>query len=197
MTRLILARHGETPYNKQGIIQGELDTDLNETGIEQARQLSERLRDEDITAVYASTLQRAKKTAEIIAGPHKLEVESIADLRERSFGELEGMPADERAEKIDEEGISWKEWTPEGGEHPEDVAERTVPVVESIRKQHPDETVVAVAHGQVNRSILATLVGADAGHGHVIKQDNACINELAYEDYRGWRIHRVNDTSHL
>jgi broad specificity phosphatase PhoE len=197
MTRLLLTRHGETDHNRNRIIQGQLDTDLNETGIEQAQQLSERLRDDDVTAVYASTLQRSRRTAEIIAGPHDLEVQSLEELNERSYGELEGEPAEKRQQRIEETGTPWHAWTPENGESPSDVAQRTVPAIEQIRKAHNGETVVAVAHGSVNKAVLATMLGADSGHSHVIRQHNTCINELEFEEYRGWRINRLNDVAHL
>ncbi len=197
MTRLLLVRHGETEHNRNGIIQGDLDTDLNETGIEQAQQLSDRLRDQDIGAVYSSTLQRARRTAEIIAGPHDLEVTSIADLNERSYGELEGESIDTAFEQFEQSDSPWHTWKPESAEAAERVTRRTIPVLEQIRTDHTEETVVVVAHSAVNRSVLATLVGADAGYGRALKQDNCCINELRYTDYIGWQIHCMNDVSHL
>lgn len=197
MTRILLARHGETDHNKNGILQGELDVDLNDTGIEQAQQLSERLRDEDINAVYASNLQRAQRTAEIVAGPHELEVETLAELREQSFGDLEGEAVDTVMDKVKQSGSPWHQWAPETGESLDDVSQRAIPALQQIRKSHQDETVLVVAHGGVNRSVLATLLGADSGHGHILRQENTCINELEFEDYAGWRINRVNDTGHL
>lgn len=197
MTRLLLTRHGETDYNRNGILQGQLDIDLNERGIEQAQQLSERLRDDDITAVYSSTLKRSRRTAEIVAGPHDLEVDSLEELNERSYGALDGEPKEKRQQRIESTGSPWHAWTPENGESLGDVANRSVPIIEQLRKEHMGETVVVVAHGAVNKAILATMVGADSGHGHVIRQSNTCINELEFEDYRGWRINRMNDVSHL
>ncbi len=197
MTRLLLTRHGETDHNHNGLLQGQLDTDLNDTGIEQAQQLSERLRNDDITAVYSSDLQRSRRTAEIVAGPHELEVESLADLNERSYGDLEGEPNTVRQQQIEATGTPWHAWTPENGESLSDVAQRTVPAINQIRKEHADDTVIVVAHGSVNKAVLATMLGADSGHGHVIRQHNTCINELEFEEYRGWRINRLNDIAHL
>lgn len=197
MTRLLLTRHGETGHNRDGIIQGQLDTDLNEDGINQAQRLADRLQHEDVTAVYSSNLKRARRTAEIVAGPHDLGVTPIQELNERSYGTLEGKPAEARQQEIEATGTPWHAWTPEEGEHLTDVAQRTIPAIEEIRERHPDETVVVVAHGSVNKAILATLIGADSGYGHVIRQDNTCINELEFEEYRGWRINSLNDVQHL
>ena len=67
LKRLIAVRHGETIDNARGVAQGWRDSELSETGIEQAYKLAERLRDVETTSIYCSTLERAKKTAEIIA----------------------------------------------------------------------------------------------------------------------------------
>lgn len=197
MTRVYLVRHGQTDYNENGIIQGQLDTELNETGEQQALALSERLQEENIDAIYSSTLQRAKNTAELIAGPHSVEIRPLEDLKDRSYGELEGEPKEKREEVIRKEGTPWHAWRPEDGEHLEAVRKRAVPALDAIRKHHGDETVVVVAHGNVNKSVLASLIGADPGHGHTLTQDNACLNELEHEEYRGWRVRTVNDTQHL
>ncbi len=197
MTRILLARHGETDHNRNGILQGELDVDLNETGIRQAQKLSERLRNEDINAVYSSGLKRAQRTAEIVAGPHDLEVTPITELNERSFGELEGEPSETLKERFESSDSPWHAWEPEEAESLDAVTSRSIPALEQIRSRHDGDTVVVVAHGALNKAVLATLVGGDSGYGHALQQDNTCINELEFRDYGGWRIHRVNDVNHL
>ena len=72
MTEIILARHGETEWNVEEVFRGRIDIELNETGMKQAELLAEYLRDVEIDAIYSSPLKRALKTAEIIAGYHKL-----------------------------------------------------------------------------------------------------------------------------
>ncbi|MFB6294774.1 MAG: histidine phosphatase family protein [Candidatus Nanohaloarchaea archaeon] len=195
MTRILLARHGETDHNRNRVLQGQQDVDLNATGKEQARQLAERVAEEDVAAVYTSDLDRARKTAEIVAVEHGLEPETLEELRERTYGELEGEPHEARRDHIDhpDELDTLK---PDGGEDVDDVRGRVRPVINDIRKSHAGETVVLVGHGWVNRAILTAALG-DVGYAHRIRQSNACLNELEYEDYRGWRINRVNDTSHL
>lgn len=196
MTRIILARHGETDHNAEGLLQGQTDVALNEDGIDQARQLAERLAEEDIDAVYTSDLERAAKTAEIIAVEHDLEPEPLEALRERSFGEAEGEDKQVRGEAV-EDPDDLDAWTSEGGERLDEVQGRVRPVINDLRKRHRDGTVVLVGHDWVNRSILSAALGTDSGHAHRIRQGNACLNELEYEDYRGWRINRVNDTAHI
>ncbi|MDY6770115.1 MAG: histidine phosphatase family protein [Candidatus Nanohaloarchaea archaeon] len=196
MTRILLARHGETDHNRDEILQGHTDVDLNEAGREQARRLAEHLAEEDVAAVYTSDLARARKTAEIVGVEHGLEPESLQALRERTYGELEGEPRDTRRDHIDHPD-ELDELKPDGGEDVDDVRGRVRPVINDIRREHGGDTVVLVGHGWVNRAILTAALGADSGRAHAIRQSNACVNELEYEDYRGWRINRVNDTSHL
>ncbi|MDY6766305.1 MAG: histidine phosphatase family protein [Candidatus Nanohaloarchaea archaeon] len=195
MTRVFLVRHGETDHNREEILQGRKDVALNESGEEQARHLADRLAGHPIEAVYTSDLQRAQATAEIVAREHGLEPEPIEALRERRYGELQGEPHDARRDHVDHPD-ELDEMEPDGGEDLDTVKGRVRPVINDIRRNDENE-VVLVGHGWVNRAILTAALGADSGRAHSIRQDNACLNELEYEDYRGWRINRVNDTAHI
>ena len=90
-TRLIAVRHGETAWNVDTRIQGQLDIGLNATGVWQAQRAGAALADEPIGVVYASDLSRAWQTAQEIARPHGLAVQPEPGLRERAFGRFEGM----------------------------------------------------------------------------------------------------------
>jgi broad specificity phosphatase PhoE len=91
--KLILVRHGETYWNKERRVQGGAsDIQLNDTGLEQARNIAAFLKNEPIAAILSSPLQRAIATAEAIASHHQLPVEVDQGLRELKVGELEGMP---------------------------------------------------------------------------------------------------------
>ncbi len=197
MTRILLARHGESLYNRDGIIQGQRDVDLSETGLAQARRLAERLQDEDIDAIYCSDLQRARKTAEFVASYHDATPQPLPALRERSWGELEDASRDEFAQALDAHDGGRKTFAPGDAETFDDVWDRTLPALNRFRTDHRGETVVVVAHGGVNRTLLMAALGTDSGHGHRIHQDNTGLNELVYDDRRGWQVRRVNDTHHL
>ncbi len=196
MTRIYLCRHGETEYNRKHVLQGQKDVELNERGDEQAEKLAERLEEKDIDAVYSSDLKRASRTAEKIA--EKTGAPHIEDerLRERSYGDFEGRHRSSRYEQI-EEADELDEWKPEGGEDVHDVRARASELLDEIESDYPDGEIVMVAHGWVNRALLTYLLGADEGRSHSIKQANTAVNVLEKEDYRGWRLHRVNDISHL
>ncbi len=89
--QLILIRHGETLWNKEGRIQGTSDIELSSVGIEQARLLALSLKDHHISAIHASPLKRALQTAEIINEFHRKEIQTHPDLMEMDQGDFEGF----------------------------------------------------------------------------------------------------------
>lgn len=105
--RLLIVRHGETDCNVQGIIQGQLDTDLNSVGMRQAQYVGSALRSQAIDEVYTSPLRRAKDTADAIVAAHpylstRTEAYWLDDrLKERAFGSLEGKRYDRSKPKRD------------------------------------------------------------------------------------------------
>lgn len=147
MTTLLLVRHGETDWNAAGRLQGHTDRPLNEYGRSQAEALAEKLAADEIDAVYASDLARARETAGIVAARLGLAVALHADLREKNWGNWEGLTAAER-ERVDFEGETT-------GAH----RERTLRVLRSIAEQHPGERVVAVTHGGSIRRVQTSVLG--------------------------------------
>jgi broad specificity phosphatase PhoE len=89
--KLILIRHGETLWNKEGRIQGTSDIELSAVGIEQARLLALSLKDHPIGAIHASPLKRALQTAQIINEHHHKEIQTHPDLMEMDQGDFEGF----------------------------------------------------------------------------------------------------------
>ncbi len=151
MGRIILVRHGETEWNKDGRYQGHCDVALSDLGREQARSVAERLSREPIAAVYASDLARAYETAQAIAARHGLPVEPVRGLREIDFGHWEGQRKAEIAAAQAELFAAWQE-NPlatrlPGGESVPEVQTRALAAVAAIAARHPAETAVVVAHG--------------------------------------------------
>ena len=140
MTTLLLARHGETDWNREFRIQGSSDTELNEVGRAQARALADELADEPIDAVYASDLSRARETAEIVVAERGLEVRLDPALRERSFGSWEGLTRTEIAERF-------PDLEHHDGETDDEVRTRVLAAVDRIVAAHPREDVLVVSHG--------------------------------------------------
>lgn len=138
--RLLLTRHGQTDWNVQGKAQGRTDTNLNETGIEQAKMLAKKLMDYNIDVIISSPLKRARKTAEIIAEGRAIPVFCDEDIIERSFGKYEGQ----QLKHDDFDAI--KRSGEIGVETDDEFLIRIKKFLEGIKKQYYDKTVLIVTH---------------------------------------------------
>ena len=167
MTTLLLVRHGETDWNRDGRWQGLSDTRLNDRGREQARELAERVGGIDV--VYSSDLARARETAEIVADRLGLEVRLDARLRERGFGEWEGLNTDEIEERYPEAHRLWKTGEGAGAENAEPFdafAGRIHDFLDEALERHPGDVVLIVSHGGSIRVIHALAAGLDYVRDH-------------------------------
>lgn len=188
MTRLIIVRHGQTLWNLAKKYQGHSDIALTDKGLQQAQAVAERLAAEKIDAVYASDLSRAFKTAECIADKHNLQVTSVPALREIKFGEWEGLTYEEISEKWP--GMLGKLWTtPDeleipGGETFYQLKERAYSAIKKNVKDHPEQTVVIVAHGGTIGTIMCAILDIHLNHVWSIRQDNTAVNIVEYHDDR-------------
>ena len=148
MTTLLLVRHGETDWNAEGRLQGQTDRPLTDFGRMQARRLAEELTDEELEAIYASDLARARETAEILGERLGLPVVLDADLREKDWGTWEGLTAVER------DRVEFV------GESTEGHRERMLRALRRIADRHPDDgRVLVVTHGGSMRRIQAEALG--------------------------------------
>lgn len=139
-TKLLLIRHGETAWNAEHRIQGQLDIPLSPLGVLQSARLAECLANEAIDAVYSSGQSRAWLTAAPVAARLGLEVIAEPRLRERSFGIFEGLTLDEIAARYPAEFKKWRErdpaWRPEGGESGQQLIDRVLSAVAGIGTEH-------------------------------------------------------------
>src|ERR1700712_3485262 len=113
VTRLIAVRHGETAWNVEARLQGQLDIPLNERGLAQARRTAHWLAEDQVDVVVSSDLARARATAEAIAPFNRCPLEFDLGLRERSFGSFQGMTHTEVAERWPAQAARWKSRDPE------------------------------------------------------------------------------------
>jgi probable phosphoglycerate mutase len=150
---LLLIRHGETAWNAETRIQGQLDVPLSRTGFWQAGRLAERLADEPIDAIVASDFSRAWMTAQPLAQQRRLEPVPDARLRERHFGVFQGLTLDEIAHEYPAEFAAWRDrdpdWAMPGGESATSFKARVLEALEQIADCHAGRTVAVVAHGGV------------------------------------------------
>jgi probable phosphoglycerate mutase len=170
VTTILLARHGETDWNRENRFQGQADPPLNTAGREQARVLAEALAREPLAAVYTSPFRRAAETAEIIAVLHGLPVERVEELREVDVGSWQGLTRADLERRDPERFRRWLVEHEQGwadGETYEEMGRRVVPVLLGLAEQHDGRTILAVTHGGPIRAAIAAAAGishADARH---------------------------------
>ena len=151
MTTLFLVRHGETIDNARQVMQGQTQGQLNETGIHQAEEVRDRLATEHFDAILSSDLKRATDTAIIIAQPHGQHVVTTPLLRERDWGDFTGRYIPE---------LKGEPWPPNVEPLPQ-LLDRARRFLDFIRQEYPDQTVLAVGHGIMNKAIQAVLRQCD------------------------------------
>lgn len=200
-TRLYLVRHGATPSTTEDRFSGGLNVNLSDEGRAQVEQLARRLSEVNITAAYASPLDRTMETAHIIAKPHGLAPIKRDGLREVTHGHWEGLSRAEVEEKFPEEYAAWEAdpftFAPEGGESGLVVMARALPVIREIVVSHTDKNVLVVSHKATLRLIVSSLLGFDArGYRDRLDQAPACLNVLDFKDAVHARLMLFNDISH-
>lgn len=164
--RLILVRHGLTPWNIEGKIHGTADIGLSEKGIEQAKKVAQMISKEKPSKIFSSPLKRAFTTAEIISKKFDLPVEKRGELVEINYGEFEGKTFEEI--KMDEKSAKiWSErrkdkyhFKLKGGESFEEMnVNRIQPFVHELLHRFEEKTAIVVAHSGVNRLIAGNCLG--------------------------------------
>ena len=193
-TKIYLIRHGEVEGANPRRYNGHIDVPLSGNGIAQIKRLAAflsgkvaRRESGKLTAIYTSGLSRAVKTAEIIAEPFGLEPVVVDGLKERSFGEWEGMSFDEVDEKWPEAFQAWADdplsFSPIGGESTLETRDRVIPVFNKIAADHKGEEIAIVSHGGVTRVILCEMLGIPLENIFRIEQDFGALNVIEIWDY--------------
>jgi len=200
-TRLYLVRHGSTNMTAENRFSGASGADLSDEGRAQAARLADRLRGEDIAAVYTSPLSRAMDTARILAYPHGHVPMARDGLREISHGRWEGLTRDEVEAQCPDEYRMWEAdpftFAPQGGESGVAVLARALPVIREIVVAHEHQRVLVVSHKATLRLVLSSLLGFDArGYRDRLDQAPACLNIVDFKDPVRARLMLFNDTSH-
>lgn len=155
--KIYLIRHGETDWNQAGLLQGQTDIALNAQGLEQAREAAERLKEVPFDIAFCSPLIRAKRTAETIIGDRKINLTTDERLRELNFGPWEGVDIRTIKDAASQPFTNPGSYIPpEGAESFAQLYKRSGEFVDQVLLplEGTYETVLVVAHGGVNRSIL-------------------------------------------
>jgi alpha-ribazole phosphatase len=200
MVRLLLIRHAATAWTAQGRFQGQTDVPLSSHGRRQVAALAQRLRAETLHMLYASDLQRAWETAQVLAAQHALQVHAEPRLREMAFGCWEGLVYNEIQQRDAERLATWERdqlhSAPPGGETLLQMAQRVREVYASLREAGPDKTVGLVAHGGSLQLLLCLALGLQPQSYWQFAVSPASLSEL-YVYEQGAVLTRLNDTHHL
>ncbi|MFM7642723.1 MAG: histidine phosphatase family protein [Cyanobium sp.] len=184
--RLLLVRHGETDWNKEGRFQGQIDIPLNPQGKSQARAAREFLSSVAIQRAYTSTMARPRQTAEVILEPHPgVPLTSTSGLMEIGHGLWEGQLEGEIASAWPELLANWKSAphtvTMPEGESLQQVWDRSLATWHTIvRGLSSEETALVVAHDAVNKTILCALLGLTPADIWMVKQGNGGVSVVDY-----------------
>ena len=200
MVRLLLVRHAATAWTAQGRFQGQTDVHLSSPGQRQAARLAQRLARETIHVLYASDLQRAWETAQAIATPHALRVQSEPRLREMAFGRWEGLTYAEIQQRDAPHLAAWERdplhIAPPGGETLLQVAERVRAAYTNVVAADQDKTVGLVAHGGPLQVLLCCALNLPPQAYWQFAMAPASLSELCVYA-QGAILTCLNDTHHL
>jgi probable phosphoglycerate mutase len=197
MTTILLARHGESDWNRAKRWQGFADRPLTDLGRRQAEELADRLEGTELDAIYSSDLQRARETAEAVARRRELEVRTTPDLREVDVGSWAGLTRAEAEARYPQAYVRWlhggEGW--EDGETYEQLQARVVRAMTLIAAAHDGGRVLVVAHGGTIRAIHASALGVDVHTYRRIQrvEPNATLSAVCIEDGRLTELCRTED----
>jgi probable phosphoglycerate mutase len=201
-TDLLLVRHGQSAPAREGepfpLVDGQGDPPLTELGREQGRAVGRRLAGAGLAAVYVTSLQRTRQTAQPLLDATGLKARVEPDLREVHLGEWEGGVFRQRMAERDPVAVRMHEeerWDViPGAESSSALAERVGAAVRRICAAHPDQRVAVVAHGGVIAQVLAMATGSRPFA--FMGVDNGSLSQIVVDGER-WRVRRFNDTAHL
>lgn len=190
--KLYITRHGETEENVNGIIQGHNPGKLTIRGIEQAKRLALRLRDEHFDAIYSSDLQRAVDTARYISQFHSTPIVYTPEIRERNLGILHGRPLEELRHAEEHSRVPIIDYTPKGGESFRDLHNRAARFLKELHVKYTQETILLISHGGWNRMLLGIVMGKNIEESLGIIQANTCVNIVEYDQLSKYKVHLLN-----
>ena len=196
MTKLLVWRHGNTDWNATQRVQGQSDVALNDLGRRQAAEAAPLLAALRPDRIWSSDLTRARDTAAALAAVTGLPVSTDARLRERHFGDWQGLYLTEIAERHPEAYARWRAGDPDPGcgvESLDALGKRIGSALQEIAQAGDGETIVIATHGGAARQACGYLLGWDASVlGTIGPMHNCHWAELRHDSDRGWRLQAYN-----
>lgn len=190
-TRICLIRHGETDWNVNRRIQGQIDVLLNDRGLDQAEEMSRKASGYQFDAIYSSDLKRACDTARRLADRCGLEIRLVQALRERHFGCLQGLTAAEAAMRHPEAYAGYKSRDPDcnldDGESLVQFALRAGHALEELACAHRGQTVAVISHAGVLDVVYRKATGRALQAPRDFSIPNCALNWFTFDE-QGWHL---------
>ena len=200
VTRLCMVRHGETAWNAEGRVQGQLDVPLSAVGLAQARAVAAALAGESFGAIYASDLARVRQTAEPAAARLGLGVRLERALRERHYGMFERLTYVEVKERYPAEYARFRDKDLDfdfvSGESLKAFAERALACVAALVERHAGESILVFTHGGVLEIVYRHATGRGLSSARDFEIPNAALNRIEVAG-GAWRVAAWAEVSHL
>ena len=195
-----MVRHGETAWNAEGRVQGQLDIPLNDVGRAQARATAAVLAEHDFTAIYCSDLIRVRQTAEPAARKLALPVLYMAELRERHYGMFETLTYVEVREKFPAQYARFRDKDPdfdfEGGETLRGFNERSLKALGDLIARHQGEQILVFTHGGVLEMVYRHARDVGLSSPRDFEIPNAAINWIEVTPDQ-WTVWSWAEVAHL
>jgi len=196
VTRLVIVRHGRTGHNAAHVIQGQLDVELDEVGQAQAAAVAPRLAELAPAAIVSSDLRRAADTAAAVAAVTGVQVRLDKRLRERDFGQWQGLHGTEIAERYPAEYARWRAGQEVDGcgvEELDDLARRSGEAFQDAAALAPDATVLVFCHGGTAKyGLVALLEWPVVVLPALVSLGNCRWIDLRHDTVRGWQLRGYN-----
>jgi len=202
-TRICFIRHGETDWNVEKRIQGQIDIPLNETGRAQALAMAFSAAHHNFDAIYSSDLMRARNTANMLAARRGLDVKILPPLRERHFGIFQGLTAAEGKVSQPEAHARYLARDPdydfETGESMASLAKRVEAAVQEMTQHHAGHTIAAVTHGGVLDILYRKATGKPLHKPRDFNIPNCALNWFHFDGHGsdGWHLEAWDDHHYL
>lgn len=200
LVRLVLIRHGETEWNRQGRMQGRLDSPLTKLGRAQALAAGRYVRHLECDALVHSDLGRALETAQLVAAESGLTRWSEPRLRERSLGIMEGLTKPQFRERHPQHFRVYETRDPDfvvpGGESLRQVFDRTQLCLESLVSDFEGATLAVVTHGGILDAVYRMVTGIALETPRRFPLCNASLNRISRHN-EVWQLDDWGDITHL
>lgn len=199
---IYIIRHGQTDYNKQGIIQGSgIDSSLNETGRQQAEQFYQAYHHISFDNIYTSELKRTQQTIEPFVREGR-SFEVLPELNEINWGIFEGLKGTPDSQKVYQRMVNdWRagllDRAVEGGETPNQMFKRQEAGLEKLLQRKDEQQILICMHGRAMRSFLCLLTGTPLQQMDQFKHNNLCLYVLQQQSERHFEIAEQNCSKHL